>query len=191
MAIALDAAMASTTTPRLADLRVLVDRVHAGLHRIIVNLRPSVLDDLGLAAAIEWLAEHQLRRAGIAARCELEDLQDCRADSAIEIALFRVVQESITNIVRHAAASSVLIQGGLSGSPAGVPRLGIEIEDDGCGFDPRGLTADVDTLRGVGLLGMRERMDIVGGTLEIESAAGEGTRVRIEAPLRIAEEALA
>lgn len=187
LAMALDAGIAGTARPpKLADLKMLVDRMHDGLHRVIVNLRPSVLDDLGLAAAIEWLAEHQLRRAGIVARCELGDLQDCRADPSIEIALFRVVQESITNIVRHADAASVLIQGGLSGA-----RLWIEIEDDGRGFDPLAVYPDNETLRGVGLLGMRERMELVGGTLRVDSAPGEGTRVRIEASLGIAQEALA
>ena len=91
---------------------MLVDQRHAGLHRVIVNLRPSVLDAQGLAAAIEWLAAHELGRAGVAVRCELSELQECRADPTIEIAVFRVAQESIANIVRHARATSVLIQGG-------------------------------------------------------------------------------
>lgn len=190
IAMGLDAARLSATPVRLEDLRHLVDRMHDGLHRVIVNLRPSVLDDLGLAAAIEWLAEHQLRRAGIAARCELSDLQDCRVDATIEIALFRVVQEATTNIVRHASASTVLIQGGLEDA-GGDRRLWIEIEDDGAGFDPSGISTDTQTLRGVGLLGMRERMQLIGGTIEIESAPGEGTRIRVEAPATIGEEMFA
>ena len=187
MAMTIDAAAAAAEPANNADLRKLVDRMHDGLHRVIVNLRPSVLDDLGLAAAIEWLAEHQLRRAGLVARCELGDLQDCRADSAVEIAIFRVVQESITNVVRHAEASSVLIQGGLGppAHPGGPLRLWIEIEDDGRGFEPQAVSADTETLRGVGLLGMRERMDLVGGILQIESAPGEGTRIRLDAPLHL------
>lgn len=192
MAMALDGANRTLSPTRIADLRMLLDRMHDGLHRVIVNLRPSVLDDLGLAAAIEWLAEHQLRRAGILARCELGDLQDCRVDSAIEIALFRIVQESISNIVRHADASAVLIQGGLSSPLLEVPgtRLWIEIEDDGIGFEPEGMSASTETLRGVGLLGMRERIELIGGRLQIESAPGEGTRIRIDAPVHIVEEAL-
>ena len=175
----------------VADLRLLVDRMHDSLHRVIVNLRPSVLDDLGLAAAIEWLAEHQLRRSGIAARCELGELQDCRADSAIEIALFRVVQESMTNIVRHASASAVLIQGGVASRQPGEPdgRLWIEIEDDGQGFDPGAVSAEAGSLRGIGLAGMRERMELIGGTIALDSAPGEGTRIRLEAPVQVAEEA--
>jgi signal transduction histidine kinase len=187
MAMELHAAGAAPSPTRLATLARLVDRMHDGLHRIIANLRPSVLDDLGLGPAIEWLAEHELRRAGIAARCELGELQDCRADAAIEIALFRIVQESISNIVRHAQASTVLIQGGTE-VPAGRPqRVWIEIEDDGVGFEPQDAAADSETLRGVGLLGMRERAELIGGRLDIESAAGAGTRVRVAAPLRLGE----
>ena len=176
------AAMAMTlatdvpTARALSDLRRLVDRMHDSLHRVIANLRPAVLDDLGLAAAIEWLAEHQLRRAGISARCELSELQDCRADSAVEITLFRVVQESITNIVRHASASAVLIQAGIGPEHLDDPaaRLWIEIEDDGNGFDPSAVREEADTLRGVGLMGMRERMELIGGSVAIDSAPNEG-----------------
>jgi len=174
-----------------ADLGRLVDRMHDSLHRIIANLRPSVLDDLGLAAAIEWLAEHQLRRSGISARCELSEVHDWRGDNAIEIALFRVVQESLTNIVRHAAASAVLIQAGVRRDQGDLDaHLWIDIEDDGDGFDPGLVRADTDTLRGVGLAGMRERMELIGGRIEIDSAPGEGTRVRIDVPLHVYEGAL-
>ena len=187
MAMELHAAGATPSSERLAALTRLVDRMHDGLHRIIVNLRPSVLDDLGLGPAIEWLAEHQLRRPGIAARCELAELHDCRADAAIEIALFRVVQESITNIARHAHATTVLIQGGTEAAADRPEQIWIEIEDDGVGFEPGDATADSETLRGVGLLGMRERVELIGGRLEIESAPGAGTRVRVEAPIHVGE----
>jgi signal transduction histidine kinase len=160
------------------ELQALVERMNRGLRRLIVNLRPAVLDDLGLAAAIEGLADSQLRRAGIAARCELGDLQDCRADSSIEIAVFRVVQEAILNIVRHSAATAVLLQGGFKDG-----RLWIDIEDDGRGFDAAAIEPDETTLRGIGLLGMRERMELIGGRLQIDSAPGEGTRVKLEVQL--------
>ena len=188
MAMSIDAAKGAPTPAAVTELRLLIDRMHDSLHRIIVNLRPSVLDDLGLAAAIDWLAEHQLRRAGIAVRCELSDLQDCRVDSTIEIALFRVVQESMTNILRHASASAVLIQGGIIQARASESegRLWIEIEDDGEGFDPGAIAAETGSLRGIGLAGMRERMELVGGTIEFDSAPGEGTRIRLEAPVQVA-----
>lgn len=178
LGLALHAGVAMTEPDRVKQLRALVDRLHEGLHRIIVNLRPTVLDDLGLAAAIEGLADSQLRRAGLSVRCELGDLQDWRTDPAVEIAVFRIVQEAILNTVRHAAATTVLLQGGVTDG-----RLWIEMEDDGRGFEPGAVTMDEDTLRGIGLAGMRERTELLGGRLQIDSAPGRGTRVRIEAPV--------
>ena len=86
----------------------------------------------------------------------------------------------------------MLIQGGLASSLNGVigRHLWIELEDDGDGFEPGSITANDETLRGVGLLGMRERMELVGGTLQIDSAPGEGTHVRLDAPLRLDDEDL-
>jgi signal transduction histidine kinase len=153
----------------------LIDQMHETLHRIIVNLRPSVLDDLGLGAAIQWLAEHHLKPAAVAVRCELPDLHESRTRPEIEIAIFRVVQEALTNVARHARASTVLIEGAVEGN-----RIWIQIEDDGDGFDVRTVRPRADTLRGIGLLGMRERMQIVGGSLQIDSAVGLGTRVYLE-----------
>jgi signal transduction histidine kinase len=163
------------TPDRIQELQALVDRMHDGLHRLVVNLRPSVIDDLGLGAAIEALASSQLRRAGLNVRCELGDLQDRRVDPAIEIAIYRVVQEALLNVARHSGASTVVIEGGLTSG-----RLWIEIEDDGRGFDPSSIAPDERTLRGVGLIGMRERVEMLGGRCEIESAPGQGTRVRVE-----------
>lgn len=165
------------THQRLAEVRRLVDRMHHELHRLIVNLRPSVLDDLGLAAAIAWFAERQLAHSGVAVRCELGDL-DLRLPSEIETAIFRAVQESIVNIARHANAESVLIQGSVADG-----RLVVEIEDDGDGFDPQRIVRSPESLRGVGLLGMRERIEILGGSLEIESDPGGGTRVVMRVPV--------
>jgi signal transduction histidine kinase len=159
----------------VAELRQLLTRMHEGLHRLIVNLRPSVLDDLGLAAAIQWLAEHHLPR-DVAVRCELGDIQDLRLPPEIEIAVFRVAQEAIANIARHAQAETVLVQGGLNETG----RLLIEIEDDGRGFEPQTVDAPPGDLRGIGLLGMRERMELAGGRIRIDSAPGQGTQVAIE-----------
>ena len=166
-------------TSRAADLQRLVDRLHDGVHRLIVNLRPPVLDDLGLAAAIQGYAASQLGRSGISVRCELGELQDARLDSAVEIAVFRIVQEAMLNILRHSGATVVLVQGGLSDS-----TLWIEVEDDGRGFEPAAMTPEEGSLRGVGLLGMRERADLIGGRLTIDSAPGQGTAVRLEVPVQ-------
>jgi signal transduction histidine kinase len=153
----------------------LLERLQEGVHRLIVNLRPAVLDDLGLAAAINMLADTQLRRGGIAVRCETGDLEHSRLAPSIEIAVFRIVQEAILNIVRHSGATTVLIQAGMSDG-----HVWVEIEDDGNGFDLAAVRPDGESLRGVGLLGMRERAELLGGRLILESAPGEGTRVKVE-----------
>jgi signal transduction histidine kinase len=185
LGMALQAVATSAGPARLQELKALVDRMHDGLHRLIVNLRPAVLDDLGLAAAINGLVDAQLRHAGFASvACELEDIKDLRADPSVEIAIFRVVQESILNVVRHSGAQSVLVEASLEKG-----RLCIQIEDDGKGFEPAEIRRGADSLRGVGLDGMRERMDLIGGQLTIDSAPGAGTHVRIEVPVKAAAEA--
>jgi len=161
----------------VADVQQLAVRTLDEVHRLVLDLRPSVLDDLGLLSAIRWCAERHLEPAGIACRCELQE-PDRRLPAELETALFRVCQEAITNIARHAGAESVLIQ---VGERAG--RLVVEIEDDGRGFVPSqapGLDADRPSF---GLMGMRERVELLGGTLDIDSAPEQGTRVKVEIPL--------
>jgi two-component system sensor histidine kinase UhpB len=108
-------------------------------------------------------------------RCELSDLEHHRLAPATETAVFRIVQEAILNIVRHSGATSVLIQAGMNDG-----HVWVEIEDDGQGFDLAAIHPDGESLRGIGLLGMRERAELLGGRLTIESAPGDGTRVKVE-----------
>lgn len=162
---------------RMDEVRRLADRMHDELHRLIVDLRPSVLDDLGLADAIRWLADRNLASRGVAVRCEIAEL-DGRLSPEVETALFRAVQEALANITRHSQADAVLIQ--MSADEGGVT---VEIEDDGIGFDPERVEAKPGSLRGVGLLGMRERLEIIGGTLQIDSEPGGGTHVVMRVPL--------
>ncbi len=161
-------------TPRLDEVKALAVRTLDEVHRLILDLRPSVLDDLGLFSALRWYAERYLATRGIAVRCEVREL-DRRLAPEIEIAIFRIGQEAMNNIARHAKAESVLIQLGLDGKD-----LHIEIEDDGQGFDPAVSPHDRPHY---GLLGMRERAELLGGTALIESAPGKGTRLEIRVPL--------
>jgi signal transduction histidine kinase len=117
-------------------------------------------------------------------RCELSNL-DVRLPSETETAVFRAVQEAITNIARHAHAESVLIQ-----VAAQDGLLTIEIEDDGAGFDPARAAGGPGSMRGVGLLGMRERIGILGGTLQIDSEPGGGTRILMQVPAAPADGAV-
>ncbi|HEX7625011.1 MAG TPA: histidine kinase [Anaeromyxobacteraceae bacterium] len=161
-------------TPRLDEVKALAVRTLEEVHRLILDLRPSVLDDLGLFSALRWYAERYLATRGIAVRCEVREL-DRRLAPEVEIALFRIGQEAMNNIARHAKAESVLIQLGLDGKD-----LHIEIEDDGQGFDPAVSPQDRPHY---GLLGMRERAELLGGTAVIESSPGKGTRLEIRVPL--------
>jgi signal transduction histidine kinase len=158
---------------RLAETKSTAVRTLEELHRLILALRPSVLDDLGLLSAIRWVAERQLEPLGMAVRCEFSGL-DRRLPPQLETALFRVVQEAVTNIARHSEADGVLIQCGLKGD-----RLTIEIEDDGKGFAPESVDGAVDGQRGLGLLGMKERVELFGGTVQVDSSPGNGTRLLV------------
>jgi signal transduction histidine kinase len=162
---------------RVEDARALANRTLSGVHQLILDLRPSVLDDLGLVPAIRWLAARHLEPLGVAVRCELEDL-DRRIPVEMETALFRVVQEALTNVARHARAESVLIQ--LSVSAA---TLEIEIEDDGEGFEPQAVATAEPSGRGLGLMGIRERVELLGGSVRIDSSPRQGTRVLVRVPL--------
>ncbi|MBI4465005.1 MAG: HAMP domain-containing protein [Acidobacteria bacterium] len=162
---------------RLEEAKALAMRTVDGLHRLILDLRPSVLDDLGLLSAIRWCAERHLQPLGIAVRCEFSGL-DRRLPAEVETALFRAVQEAISNVARHAEAETVLIQCALRES-----ILTVEIEDDGKGFDPASIQRPVGTARGMGLLGIRERMELLGGTAQIEAAPGQGCRIVLTVPV--------
>ncbi len=180
LALSLDTAIATlpeeASRERLLEARALALRTLDGIHRLSFDLRPSVLDDLGLFRAIEWYAERDLKRRGIAVRCE-SDEQDERLAPEIETALFRAVQEAITNIVKHSRAETVLIQCTIT--PKAVT---IEIEDDGRGYDPAGISQTAADGRGLGLAGIQERMEILGGTALIDSAPGQGTRLVLNVP---------
>jgi signal transduction histidine kinase len=164
---------------RLGDARALATQTLDDVHRVIFDLRPSVLDDLGLLAAIRWYAHRQLEPCGIAVRCDFTDLA-LRLPAEIETALFRSVQEAVNNIARHSRAENALIE-----IDHGAEGLHIEIEDDGVGFDLNELTSTVDSGRGLGLTGLRERIELLGGTSTIDSSPGDGTRVRFTVPLAV------
>jgi signal transduction histidine kinase len=162
---------------RLTEAKALTVRIIEELHRLIFDLRPSVLDDLGLLSAIRWYAERHLGPRGISVRCEFSGTE-ARMTPELETALFRVAQEAITNIAKHSRAETVLVQ-----VLERDDEISIEIEDDGKGFSPASLPPPAARERGLGLLGMRERVELFGGTIEIDSAPGRGTRIAVTAPL--------
>lgn len=155
-----------------AELRELVVQTLRDVRRLAVELRPKALDDFGLIPALERLTESFAEQTGIAVDFE-SALGDERLPDEIGTALYRIVQESLTNVVKHARATRVSV---LVTRREGV--VAAVIEDDGTGFDP-GQTRDV----GIGLLGMRERVALVDGRLEVESRHGAGTTILVEVPL--------
>jgi signal transduction histidine kinase len=161
----------------VAAARALARQSLEELHRLMHDLRPSVLDDLGLAAALHWFAEHRLVPHGISVRFEIGELPD-RLPAEMETAVFRAAQEALTNVDRHARAERVLVQIGVEDR-----RLVVEIEDDGEGFEPAAMTPRPGDARGLGLLGMRERVELFGGSVSFDASPGSGTRVVIEVPL--------
>jgi signal transduction histidine kinase len=156
----------------VAELREHVVAALQDVRRLAVELRPKLLDDFGLVPALERLTESVAEQAEI--RVDFHSaLGETRLPTEVETALYRVVQESLTNIVKHADARNVSVS--VVRRESGVAAV---IEDDGTGFDQRSVRED-----GVGLLGMRERLALLDGRLEIESRPGAGTTVVAEVPL--------
>jgi signal transduction histidine kinase len=165
-----DAAGTDRFPGALAELRALVVATLQDVRRLAVELRPKALDDFGLVPALERLTDSFSDQTGI--RVELESrLEGERLPSEIETVLYRAVQEALTNVVKHARAEHVSV---LLHTKAG--RVAAVIEDDGRGFKP------AEEAGGIGLIGMRERVALVGGRLEVESSAGSGTTIVIEVP---------
>jgi signal transduction histidine kinase len=167
-----EAASADERDRAAAELRELVVTTLQDVRRLAVELRPRALDDFGLVAALERLGETFTDQMGIEVDIESR-LGEQRLPPEIETALYRITQEAMTNIVKHARASRVSIV--LVRKPQSAAAV---IEDDGIGFDP---TATRDG--GIGLIGMRERVELLDGRLEIESSRGSGTTLVAEVPL--------
>jgi signal transduction histidine kinase len=155
-----------------ADLRELVVSTLQDVRRLAVELRPSALDDFGLVAALERLVASFGEQTGITVDFETS-LADERLPDEVETALYRIVQESLTNVVKHARARQVSVL--LARKNRAIKAV---VEDDGQGFDLAG-----DRHEGFGLVGMRERLALLGGRLEVESSREAGTTVVAEVPL--------
>ncbi len=168
----------SPTRDRLQGLQTLTDRIGREIHLLALELRPTALDDIGLQAALANYAEGWSERSGIEVDFHGIGLDGVRLSALIETALYRVVQEALTNVLKHAAAHRVSVV--LQRSPDQVSAV---VEDDGQGFDTDSPGAASATERRLGVLGMRERMALVGGTLTIESNIGRGTTVIARVPL--------
>jgi signal transduction histidine kinase len=157
----------------LVELRQLVVDTLQDVRRLAVELRPPVLDDFGLEAALERLTSAFGEQTGMTVRFE-STLGDARLPDEVETALYRIVQEALTNVVKHAQAQAVSVVVSRKADAAVAV-----VEDDGQGFDPAVVRPD-----GFGVEGMRERVSLLDGRLRIESHAGGGTTIAAEVPLR-------
>jgi PAS domain S-box-containing protein len=153
-----------------------VDRAMQSVRDLALDLRPSVLDDFGLPAALRWYADRFARTSGVTAHLAVEDV--ARLAPELETACFRVAQEALTNVARHAHARNVWI--GLRHDAGG---LELGVRDDGIGFDVRAAHDRAGGGASIGLLGMRERVSLLGGDIEIRRIVAGGTEVWIRFPL--------
>jgi signal transduction histidine kinase len=162
---------------RLHELQALTDRIGREVHQLALQLRPTALDDFGLEAALANYADEWGARSGIEVDFHATGLDAGRLPAATETALYRVILEALTNVLKHARAKRVSVV--LQAAPRQVVAV---VEDDGCGFDPEaGPVAGAE--QRLGILGMRERVALLGGELTIDSGLGRGTTVIARIPL--------
>ena len=168
--------VASELTERLT---VSVSDTVKELQDVIYDLRPSLLDDLGLCRALRWYMQERLQSRGV--RVILDAPETLRLPPDAETTLFRIAQEATTNVIKHAQARQMGVT--LDAAPA---QVRMEIWDDGVGFDPRATLAGDNGRRGWGLLGMQERVALLGGEFTVESQPGAGSRLTVILPLEAA-----
>jgi PAS domain S-box-containing protein len=159
---------------RVSEAQRVLDALIGQVRDLALDLRPSMLDDLGLAAAVGWLIERYTAQTDMRIKLRHSGIERRRFNAEVEIAAYRIVQEALTNVVRHARVREAAVRMSASGD-----TLRVEVEDGGVGFDPGASQSRYS----LGLTGMRQRASIVGGRLIIDTATGAGTRVVGEFPL--------
>jgi signal transduction histidine kinase len=163
-------------TDALTAMRGEVRELLAELRQVCAELRPPMLDTFGLGAALATLAEEWSAANGVAVRLDLPADGSLRAlPGEVAVNLYRIVQEALTNVARHAQASAVTIQAVWEGA-----HLHLTVRDDGRGFVVPAALHDLAGQGHFGLVGMQERVELIGGTLAVASAPGQGTTVRVE-----------
>lgn len=166
------APMPEEVASRLTDMLAMIDRTVAATRRIASDLRPLLLDDLGLVPAIEWLVSNFTQRSGVA--CKLSMDEELELQEPYATAVFRIVQESLANVAKHAGASEVVVS--VIKAPDAVV---LSILDDGCGFS----AAAPRKPQSLGLMGLRERAQLLEGSVTIKSSPGQGACVEVHIPL--------
>ncbi|HKC24416.1 MAG TPA: ATP-binding protein, partial [Thermoanaerobaculia bacterium] len=160
----------------LRDAVKSVDEAVTSVHELALELRPSILDDLGLSAALRWQLDRRARQAGVVPHIQIGEIP--RLPAEVETASFRVAQEALTNVLRHARAKAVWLEAGLRDG-----ALELSVSDDGVGFDVEAARERASSGASMGLLSMEERVSLLGGSFEILSSSGRGSSVRARFPL--------
>lgn len=160
------------------DLRAIISQALERVKNLAYDLRPGLLDDLGLVAAVDRYVEDFPQRYGLPVSFQSIGLDGQRLPSEVETAVYRIVQEALVNSAKHARANHASVMMEIDHG-----LLRVLIEDDGQGFDIRKMSSD-EAGRTLGLFGMQERAILVGGTLEVDSGPGEGTAIVLRIPLR-------
>ncbi|MEA2722761.1 MAG: hypothetical protein QOH59_532, partial [Gemmatimonadales bacterium] len=158
---------------RIIEAQAVLDGLIGQVRNLALDLRPAVLDDLGLLAALLWLFDRYTGQSGVQVHFEQHGLEERRFDAEIEITAYRIIQEALTNVARHAGVRRASVR---VWATSEVLRL--QIEDLGAGFSLHSHSSG-----GVGLTGMRQRATIAEGRLTIDSSPGAGTRITAELPL--------
>jgi signal transduction histidine kinase len=176
--VVMQSSHAAPLARRLKESLQAVERVLAQVRDLSLNLRPSMLDDLGLESALKWYIKRQADLSGLHAEFHVDALEN-RLDPVIETACFRIAQEALTNVVRHARARAVNVT--LRKDDG---HLHLLVRDDGAGFDVEALRQKAVQGDSLGLLSMEERATLVDGRLEFKSTPGKGTQVHAFFPLK-------
>ena len=169
-------------TDRLSYIEQAAHRLEEDVDRLSYELRPLALDHLGLVDALGQYADEWSAECGVPVDLQVHGLPVERLSAAAEATVYRVVQEALTNVRKHAAASRVSLVAERRGS-----QLRVIVEDDGRGFDSAAVSASADSQRRLGLRGMAERAALVAGVLEVESAPGNGTTIYLTVPLDVGD----
>ena len=159
------------------DLIAYIDEVTENVRRLSRDLSPSILDDLGLTAAIQWLVDATSKNSNIASSLDIRDLDHLFSQES-QITLYRVIQECLTNIVKHAQAAHISIA-----IMEEEDQVFFHVEDDGEGFDPEQVFTTDPGTKGLGLAAMYERIRMLRGSLDIWSQTGSGTRINFTVPV--------
>ncbi len=181
----LRAAVPPDLAARLNENATILDRLLQQTRQISLDLRPPLLDDLGLVPALRWYVNQQAERSGLEAEFSADPLAD-DVPPHIRIVCFRLAQEAITNVVRHADAKTLMVELRRADT-----FLHLIVRDDGEGFDVAAAKARAEQGASLGLLGLTERAALAGGGVHVSSSPGEGTTVEILLPVDIAESAMA